>query len=420
MMFLLTPIILCQMGACYIDLIVAVCWLLSCYLVLRFLRTRGMMYAVLAGLAVGLTAGMKFHALLAMGFLIGMVLWQFRSLGVRLTVTFLGMCFLTGGYWHVVNQVVFGNFLAPLFLVAKKWALVSAYPSDIALVTGFGGELAEKWGQIFVSDKAIASVDGGFGLIFQSFGMIAVIFATALSWRRGQMSRRRDLVLGGTFLLALIFVLSTGPEIFTYIKRTGLIMIPLALLAIGRLWFVWGRRHAYFRWIRLLCVGGILFEVIVPAVAWAPRNDVLAAWQNIVRPLDDSEFRFYHLGHRYETQKLYPAMLIVDRLTNSPGNGASCYYAVADNDLTAPLFGSRLQNRVVFDLPTALRVKPDFLVYTVDLLSRKMTPVSNDFSFTTIEAGGEYVCILATLKERVYVLRQWLLKHHPEMTGRLL
>lgn len=350
-LFFLTPIVIAQMGANYIDLSSAGFLLSSLYLTIRFLMTTKRIYIRLAFLSIGTMMGIKYH-LLFWGLVLGLVLvsiavrkrWKGDFLWGLLTLGGLGLG------WHLRNFWVFSDWIYPARATASCWGM-RYHSVGEALISIFN-----KIELTFVSLANNGNVDGGFG---NHYGLIAFLLWIFLGWYFLLRKRRwgkGEILLFGVALSLFLVILPIGEAEYPWIgPRILLVAWPIFLLTFGRIVFVLNKKLWIHRLVIAICFLGFAQDAIVLASSSPPHHH----WWAKSRP---SEFEAYRYSSWYVGQ-LGPCTSVLDILTRSLQRKSTIFLAAPGGQFfSAPFYGRFLQTRIV-NFDPQFTGDPDFLVY---------------------------------------------------------
>ena len=257
MLFGFAPVVLLQSRVAYNDLIVAALLLIA----LNLLVERSILPTVLAGMALGLVAGVKYAGVLY-SFVGGATLlfadppWRRpRTFWPRLFALALPVVLL-GAPWYVVNWVAFGNPLWPFRIRLGEMTLFQGFKSAAEL---YSDALAPQYGQLpqvlrapFFWLEPVAAYHyearySGLGILWPALGFPSFLYLLS-AWRR-----RR----GSGWVVALVglggaFVLTPNNWLVRYV------LFVLGLGALGVSWVL----HAGAPWSRRLARVMLLFGVV--------------------------------------------------------------------------------------------------------------------------------------------------------------
>jgi hypothetical protein len=280
-LFLLTPVVVAQSTANYVDVMVVATFLTALYFILRWIaEPRATVFLVLAGCATGFAAGVKATGVVLAAILFFLLVLQIVRLTARGRLEVLGaavglVAFVVpllalGSFWYARNMLDFGN---PVYPFKAEIAGVAVFDgtkdiNDILTVpAGFEGE--SPWARVARSwwsdvrfwrrgPYTYESRLGGLGPLWPYLGLpLALVLAAAAT-------RRRD----GT-LLAVIGVIALSVALLPYAWWSRFTM---ALAALGALAVVFFVEHSRSRAVRSTVVAAT--AVLVASGLWLSLESV--------------------------------------------------------------------------------------------------------------------------------------------------
>lgn len=332
--WLLTPIIILQNTASYVDGMFAAAMVSSIALFVRLWRSPTVVGLLGAGAWLAVALSIKQTAILSSLLLIGVTFivmirdgqWKKATLSVMVLI---GVCALIGGFWYIRDFVLYGNPVAPFGVKAGEYILFNGPLSLNAVDRETSFQLAhpalvnllmtwlERW-PLYSYD----SITAGYGLYWFAIGLPAI---AAYVFSRRWTTDSIGLLIGSSVVLLVT------PAF--WIPRYGLaeyaVGLAVAAVAVGR-----------FRGIgrRLLTIAAnvaLLFSLIptLSGVLTYDGNASLAAQMESYRP-----WAYPNPGDfRWMDGSLLTRQLRIGYL----GMGSGQY-------LLAPLWGSQLQNYVIY------------------------------------------------------------------------
>jgi len=223
-MFFLTPIVLVQAKAAYVDLVFASMFLIFFYFCYRFIKTLSYSYSILAGLSGGVMLGIKgsspIYLLIPAIFLLiaAIVSMRQKKCSLKLVLyssaSFIFLSLLLGSYWFFKNWFIYGNPVYPfnISLLGKTVFPGIMELEESIMIPNTPESLLNKpmleqiwiaWKsepQIYIFDQRL----GGFGLQWLVLEFPALILLSIYS-----LIRKRKLFFYVIFPFLLIFVLQT-------------------------------------------------------------------------------------------------------------------------------------------------------------------------------------------------------------------
>lgn len=338
-LYFLTPIVLVQARTAYVDVSFASMFLIAFYFVIQFVKQNRLPYLGFAGIASGLTLGMKSSGLAYVGILglivVGFIGWKTWRRETRLPhglgiVALFGLpILLLGTFWYLRTWVTYGNPLYPFTVTVLGHSLFPGLGPvhEMIMLPNTPPELRGKvwWHQIFLSwwnepiryryDQGM----GGFGpqWTFIEFPALLIFIVHAIR-------QRRDLLLL-TLPLVLAFLIQPANWWSRY---------TITIVAVGAIALVYlldrlksrGTRAALWGLTSLTVLVSMYYSlphlILPPRVAFEAAK--LSADERTIGNLFFKEFRWVDM--------LQPGARIAFTGTHP---------------FTYPLFGSKLQHEVI-------------------------------------------------------------------------
>lgn len=344
LLYALCPVVIMQSGVNYIDIIVSLFFLLGLYFSIMFHSSGINRYLFAAGACVGLLLGMKYTALLLvlpiqLLIIPGLLKSKWRNaLGYALVIV------LFCGWWYGRNFAVFGdpfypfNFLGPLTGRSGGGGLLSNV-----------GLNARQWlSRYLIEDIGIGTCDGGFGLVFWGAGFSSWIFFTVYSAvRAGKAGLARWVVLA-CLPVGFILLLTVPESDVQYVGRLAMFVVAVGLFSFCEVLKILNDKVCVSL-LKIVCISLSILSVSLVFDATKPHFNLGDVISDRVQGNDPSEFKYLTTAKRTIRANQGDVWAALDFLTRDDKNGLSCYL-IADEQLfePAPLYGSNLQNRVVY------------------------------------------------------------------------
>ncbi len=387
-LFLLTPIVIAQMGTNYNDLCCTGFLLSSLYLTTRFLLTAKNIYVRLAFLSIGIMMGMKFH-LLFCGSILSLILILKLISTRNWKDIFFGFMAISGlGIgWYLRNSLVFSDFLYPLREVSSHVIGQQTF-KEMILAIPFKVEL------IFFGLINNGTVAGGLGRYYGYVIFISGIFMGWIFLLRKHRWKKGEVLL---CLIALFFVLIIIPEReeeFPWLgSRILLVVWPIFLLMFGRMLFVLNKKA----WIHKLLIAiyflGFSQDAVVCAQSPMPHH----RWY--VKSIQ-SEFESYRYSSWY-IGRLGPTTSTLDAMTQSLSRRATIYLVAPSNQFfSAPFYGQYLQTKII-NFDKEFQGDPDFLVY-LTISPEPLTYIGKYRKTLSEAAASEYKEVFSSPNGRIF------------------
>jgi hypothetical protein len=414
LLFPFTPVVLGQSGSNYIDVITAVFHLVALLAAASFVAAGGLLHLLMAGVATGFVAGMKYSMLIfvvALQPLLWLRLWRDRGQdhGVLARyAVYVALVLAGAGYWLLRNFVATGSPFYPVkpTLSGFRFDPVSTIGKFIrADAPTVLTDLLRHPGNAFTlpfQDPGLGSLHGGFGAVFWGLSVPSILFCFAAGARRAL--RERDLFpalfWGQCFValpaFAMIPVESMPFDVRYVLFVTGLGLAALAL-AMKRLEQFPGAGFV----VRVFCVAASVLAVVQLAGYRWPSYQIRQAVEDRLADRYTSEYRYLRQAG-WDLPSLSYAWDPLDFLTRD-GDGWSVYMACGYSVFwTAPSFGSRLQNRIWNFAPRAGEWPQAFLFH-YDRRGRPLYFVGPPITPEAVRDHGGYDLVAQTPFTRLWV-----------------
>lgn len=355
-LFLFTPVVLGQAGCSYVDLIVAACHLVLVYACVRFWQTGSTWNLAMAGVAAGFGIGVKYNmlpAILAVQPIVWLGLRRWSSSPLRGYGAFLICAIPLGLFWILRNFLETGMPFYPYELefdrlrppLEPEIVLNEIRPRGLALrrFILFPG----KFFRYPFEDPGLGSLHGGFGGIVWALGIPALVY---VSYRAAKSAFNRNFFAvcfwGQAWITFLVFFSQVHYARLIYNQRYIIVVAGFALLAFGAVLPKLRAElpHAVV-FLKSFCVFASILAVMHMASYSLPDYQIKPAIMDRVDGTRTSDYKYYRTP-TVGLSNLSTSWAPLDFLTRS-GPGWDVYFAARwDLFSTAPLFGSRIQNRV--------------------------------------------------------------------------
>jgi hypothetical protein len=270
-LFFLTPLVLVQAKTAYTDLSFAAMFLVFFYFVLRYVTTEKSSYILFAGLAGGVTLGIKSSAFAYVGIGIMVVLTAFiiqmikRRISLKqfiLNIMILSLpMFFLGLIWYIRTWLVYGNPLYPFTLSFMGTEIFSGKGTvnDLIMVSNTPQEYAglSWWKQVWlswISDTTLQSFwfdqrFGGYGLQW-----LYIMFPAAIAFSIYSFVYYKKAFICFVLPFVLIFIIQPSNWWTRY---------TLFFVALGAISLVFLLEHIKKRWLIMGIKGFTLLFVII-------------------------------------------------------------------------------------------------------------------------------------------------------------
>jgi Dolichyl-phosphate-mannose-protein mannosyltransferase len=360
MLYALCPNVLMQAGSSYIDIMVSLFFLIGLYYAVLYYDSPRDLFLYASAVAVGMACGMKYTSL-ALTFPIHvLVFWRTRERRLHLAgyvITVLLLC----GWWYLRNAMVLGSPFYPM----DFGHFFSSMPGD-----GGGGKLFKsiqtnlsKWILHYpLEDVGIGSYDGGFGLVFWGLGFLSWFFVSVravASFRKTGLTR---LFFLAQLPIGFLMLLCASENNVDFVSRLSMFIVAVSLYALFALLDKLNDA-ACKSVIKIVCIVLSAITLCLMAISDSPSYRLDDVIRDRVNNKNPSEYKYIMNSARWYSELRY-VWEPLDYITRDDTHGLNCYLA-ADLDyfIMAPLYGSKLQNRMAI-LNKSSRDQVDALIYS--------------------------------------------------------
>jgi Dolichyl-phosphate-mannose-protein mannosyltransferase len=352
LLYSVCPVVLMLAGVNYVEIILSLFLLLSLYYSILFHKRGHILDLYAAGLSIGLLCGVKYTGILLaipLQALIIPMLWRERwrhRLGYVLVILFA--C----GWWYVRNAFLLGD---PLYPSQMVQALIRSSPWKQ------GGGIVENiiynipyWNNRYpLSDRGIGSYDGGFGIVFWGMGISSWFYVFIRSlYMIGRATLSRLVLL--VYLPVGFLILLMLPPVWVDVDgRFAVFIVVIVLFAFCEVLKMMNKDEGYVSIIKILCIALSLCAISLMSISTRPSYGLGEPISDAINHTQTSEYKY--LDASIEAHAiLRQAWEVLDLLTKDDPAGMNCSIASSPAlYVTAPVYGSKLQNRVlnVSDMP---------------------------------------------------------------------
>ena len=367
LLFFFTPIVVPQIGTCYIDCVMTVFILTVLYCAAMFYRSNRLLYFYSTALAAGLLWGMKYNGFLFI-LMVTPFLWGRRGIRLKHWAVFFVILLVAGGFWYLRNFWIFKTPVYPA-LFSHEASGVFPYYSRTVNPVEFLMLIPSKF-LLLWKDVGLGSFNGGYGLIFWGMALPAWFYI----WSRSILQKNKF-----DFWVYLPLVVGIGQLMFPsldryeYLPRYSIFIVAIGLLALGQVMVVFTRFDYFRKGIKVLC---IIFAVIAIV-----RGDDDFGW-GIEKPIKDIVAGKYISRQSYcwgyENCQVWGAL---DYLTVNDPKGLTVYLASGNwiNPVNVYGYGTKLQNRI-WNIQKDKSFPPDAFLFV---------NIAKDANLSKIYRGGE-------------------------------
>ena len=415
LLFFLTPVVLIQSGIAYIDLIIAVFFIISLYFAARFFKTGCKSCLCLAGISTGLVLGMKYTMILTV-----IILQILIFLGIRKNKTsfrniifYILLIVILSGYWYIRNIIELGNPIYPFSIIPSSDNFIRTDSFNIIFLFRKFVEILRR---LFILDTGIGSLHGGFGLIFWGMALPCWFYFFIKSFFVRRIDKTIHIIVWSQFIVGFIYFMLSPLEIFFRFPRHSIFIIPIGMMAVSMMIEKFNANRIYRHSMLIGCCVFSFMSLFQVAKSRIPSYSVDIPVYDLMAKKHYSQFRYLRLASSsmaflYET---------LDFITLNHPQGLDVYFANSILDYSAPVYGSRLQNRV-WNFKQDKSNPPDAFMLLLDdskqtrFYGQKITvdELTRDDKYQIIDlAQGTYLFVDRNILNNDKSMKDSLLKHY--------
>jgi len=184
LLFFFTPIVVPQIGTCYLDCITTVFILTVLYCAAMFYRSHRLLYFYSTALAAGLLWGMKYNGFLFI-LMVTPFLWGRRGIRLKHWAVFFVILLVAGGFWYLRNFWIFKTPVYPALFSHEASGVFPYYSrtvNPVEFLMLIPSKLLLLW-----KDVGLGSFNGGYGLIFWGMALPAWFYI----WSRSILQKNK-------------------------------------------------------------------------------------------------------------------------------------------------------------------------------------------------------------------------------------
>lgn len=400
MLYALCPVVLMQAGSNYIDIIVALFYLLSLYYTLKYEKEQRTIHAVAAGVATGIVCGMKYTALFLTIPLQLLLLWKMFKVCRRHALHYFLPLLLLSGWWYARNTFKLGNPFYPMKFSSGMGFMAGGENSSLAT------DLLENirhWLQAFpLNDLGLGSYDGGFGLVFWGLAFPSWLILLVISLARPRFLTLSRITMLLQLPLGFLMLLAIPKNELVFSGRMALFVVAIGLFSLGAVMSMVNSNLCNSA-VKSVCILFSLLAVCLMSTSTMPFFRLEGVFADRRAGLDPSEYKYVQ-----DANSVYAILRYIweplDYLSRDSATGFNCYLA-ADRSLVAlaPLYGSRLQNSLV-NIGEISGREPDALVYLArpdryrdgKFIKKEIRYYGYELKLEEMLAGNELVAVTQT------------------------
>jgi dolichyl-phosphate-mannose-protein mannosyltransferase len=345
MLYALCPVVIFQAGVNYIDIIVSLFFLLSLYFSLLFHSSRKIIYLFAAAISVGLMLGMKYTALLLALPLQLLIISGLLKVKWREAVGYFALIVVLCGWWYARNFYLFNdpfyplNFLGPLL----------GNPGGGDLSNNIVVNLQHWLSRYLIEDTGIGSYDGGFGLVFWGIGFSSWLYFVGYSLVHAEKTGLARYVVLAYLPVGFILLLAVPEADVLYVGRLAMFVVAIGLFSFCETMKVLNDKVCASI-LKIVSTVLCIISLSLLFVSIKPHYDLANVIYDRLRRDYPSEFKYISNGTPRTVRAVHGFVWeSLDFLTRDDRTGLYCYI-ITDALLfsPAPVYGSKLQNRVAY------------------------------------------------------------------------
>ncbi len=407
MVFFFTPVVLAQAGVAYIDVITAVFFLVSLYLVVKYYLTDKVLYLYLCAVGSGLIMGMK-YTMVVPDFVLSIILIPgFIKRFNKDIVIYIFIIILFSGYWYIRNYIELGN---PIFPFGSFSGELRNY-WDLDVVAFINGVL-ERIKLLFTKDSGLGSFHGGYGIVFWGLAFPSWLYLFVKSLRFKDKTGKARLFIMFQVITGFIILLLVPVNEFYIYPRFSIFIVGIGLVALGIIIDEFHEIKVYKYIIISFCCIFSFLSTFQMARAKIPSYQVNLPIYDIIRGREFSRKRYMRLS----STSLAFLWETLDYITLYHSRGLDVYFADQSGGYIGPAYGTYLQNRA-WNFHSEDRDRPDaclFLIYDkskVKYYGKKITldEVVNDPEYEMVDKA----------EKAYFFLRKSIIHNDSEISYRL-
>ncbi len=155
--------------------------------------------------------------------------------------------------------------------------------------------------------------------------------------------RSTQLSIWSQLFVVIIIVLFLPFKTFEFQARFNLFAIGIGAIAVGSLLEFYKDFKFYKVILIVLCSLFSVLSITQLAISKLPSYALDIAIEDKIQQNDYSKFRYLRISSK--SNSMFYLYETLDYITRD-NNGLNCYFAMSNFDYPAPLYGSKLQNRV--------------------------------------------------------------------------
>lgn len=344
LLYALCPVVIMQSGVNYIDILVALFFLLSLYFTLLFHANRSTIYLLAAGISTGMMLGMKYTALLLalpLQLLIIPLLFKnkWRSAACYLTPIFV-LC----GWWYARNMFVLNDPFYPLNLLG----VLTGKSAEGGLLNNIVVSLPKWLSRYLIEDTGIGSYDGGFGLVFWGIGFSSWLLFSLYSLRHAIKTGLARFIFLAYMPIGFILLLAVPEVDAPHVGRMAMIVVVVGLYSFCEILKLISDK-SLTSILKITCTVLAFLTLSLIFDSTKPSYSLGSVISDRINQKYPSEYKYISEAKRTRRAAHGYVWEALDFLTKSDKAGLYCYI-ITDPPFfaPAPVYGSKLQNRIAY------------------------------------------------------------------------
>jgi len=399
-LFAFCPVVIMQSGSNYIDVIVSLFMVISLYFALKFYDTGTVVYLYGAAVSIGLVGGMKYTALFLSIPLHLLVLSKIRKAGRRHIIAYFVITASLCGWWYIRNASILGDPFYPMGITTHLFGGHASKGADLLNLRVINSNLLNWFLHYPLEDIGIGSYDGGFGLTFWGVAFPAWMYVFCHSLLGAGKNSVTKLFTLFQLPLGFSLLLLVPKNNIAYAGRFSIFVVAIGLLALCRLFELLKDKVFTFS-VKTLCIIFSIMAVSLMSISVSPSFSLSGVLSDRLNNKKPSEYKYLkdslaeYAEYRYVFEPL-------DLITRDDPEGLTCFIAARANLINAaPVYGSRLQNRVL-NFSLGKREAADAYLYffpdrTARLLGSSLVPqdirINGSVGIHDLLTNGDYVMV---------------------------
>jgi len=344
LLYALCPVVILQAGVNYIDIIVALFFLLSLYFSLLFHANRNINYLYATGISIGLMLGMKYNALLLALPLQLLIVPGLLKVKWRNAVAYLVLNVVFCGWWYTRNLIVFNDPFYPLNFLGP----ILGKPGGGGFFSNIMVNLQHWTSRYLIEDVGIGTYDGGFGLVFWGIGFSSWLYFGVYSLLRADKTGLERFVVLAYLPVGFILLLAVPEADVLTVGRLAMFIIVVGLFAFCETMKVLNDK-ACVSILKIVCLALSMLTLSLMFDSIKPSYKLGKVLYDRIAQNYPSEFKY--TSNETRTRRAVHGFVweSLDFLTRDDRGGLYCHI-ITDPALFAPaaVYGSKLQNRVAY------------------------------------------------------------------------